>query len=54
MTDYETLRQFADSYGLLAMAIIFVSLCLWPFRPGARDKNHYAAQSILEDNDDGE
>lgn len=54
MSDYDTLRHFADSYGLLAMAVLFLALCAWPFRPGARDRNHEAAHSILKDQDDGE
>ncbi len=54
MSDYETLRQFADSIGLAVMAVLFLSLCAWPFRPGARSRNHKAAQSIFEDHDDGE
>lgn len=54
MSDYETLRQFADSYGLLAMTIAFILLCAWPFRPGARQRNQDAAQSIFKDHDDGE
>ncbi len=54
MTDYETLRQFADSFGLLVMAIIFLALCAWPFRPGANERNRHAANSILEDHEDGE
>ena len=32
---YDMLRHLADSWGLLAMALIFLALCLWPFRPGA-------------------
>lgn len=52
---YDMLRHFADSWGLVAMAVVFVTLCLWPFRPGARDHNHSAAMMIFEkDNDDGE
>lgn len=54
MSDYETLRHFADSIGLAVMAILFLGLCAWPFRPGARDRNRQAAHSILKDHDDGE
>lgn len=54
MSDYETLRQFADSFGLLAMTLVFLGLCAWPFRPGARERNRQAALSILEDHEDGE
>jgi cytochrome c oxidase cbb3-type subunit 4 len=34
--DYETLRQFADSWALLALTLIFVSVVLWVLRPGTR------------------
>ena len=54
MTAYETLRHLADSYGLIVMMAIFVILCAWPFRPGARKYNRAAANSIFEGQDDGE
>ena len=54
MSDYDTLRHFADSYGLIATMFLFVALCAWPFRPGAKDRNNEAAHSILKDQDDGE
>lgn len=54
MSVYETMRHFADSWGLLAMFIIFVVLCAWPFRPGARERNRDAATLIFKDDNDGE
>lgn len=51
---YETLRHLADSWGLLAMLIVFVTLCAWPFRPGAHNRNEQAARAIFEDENDGE
>ena len=51
---YDLLRHLADSWGLLAMGIVFLGLCLWPFRPGARDANAQAATSIFKDENDGE
>jgi cytochrome c oxidase cbb3-type subunit 4 len=33
---YETLRHFADSWALAALALIFVAILLWVFRPGSR------------------
>lgn len=53
MTAYETLRHFADSYGLVVMAVIFVALCAWPFRPGSRRHVQRAAMSIFKDDEDG-
>lgn len=50
---YDALRHFADSWGLVAMVAVFVVLCLWPFRPGARRTYDSAANMIFEkDSDD--
>ncbi|WP_284126158.1 cbb3-type cytochrome c oxidase subunit 3 [Parerythrobacter aestuarii] len=54
MNTYESLRHFADSYGLAVMVGLFLILCLWPFRPGSTDRNRAAATMIFEDQDDGE
>lgn len=54
MTAYETLRHFADSWGLLAMMVVFLVLCAWPFRPGSNARNRAAANLIFKDSDDGE
>ena len=51
---YETLRHIADSWGLLAMAVVFLALCAWPFRPGGKKRNEEAAAAIFRDEDDGE
>ena len=40
MSTYDTLRQFADSWGLLALFLFFLAVVLWVFRPGSR--RHYA------------
>lgn len=50
---YDALRILADSWGLAAMALVFLALCLWPFRPGARNEADKAANSIFEDDHDG-
>ncbi|MBA3056024.1 MAG: cbb3-type cytochrome c oxidase subunit 3 [Sphingomonadales bacterium] len=50
---YDTLRHLADSWGLVAMSLVFLGLCAWPFRPGARDRNHTAATMIFEEDDNG-
>ncbi len=49
---YDNLRHFADSWGLMAMLVVFVVLCLWPFRPGARKLNEEAAEAIFKDDSD--
>jgi cytochrome c oxidase cbb3-type subunit IV len=51
---YETLRHLADSWGLLAMLLVFLALALWPFRPAAGAHNRDAAGVIFKDDDDGE
>jgi cytochrome c oxidase cbb3-type subunit 4 len=51
---YEALRHLADSWGLLAMVLTFVVLCLWPFRPGAKRHSDEAANAIFKDDPDGE
>lgn len=49
---YEALRQLADSWGLLAMACVFLFLVLWPLRPGTRGHYQDAANSIFEEGQD--
>lgn len=51
---YDAMRIFVDSWGLGAMTLVFLVLCLWPFRPGARAEAQDAANSIFEDQNDGE
>jgi len=53
MSFYEQLRHFADSYFLIFMFGVFLCLCLWPFRPGARDQINDASNSIFKDDHDG-
>jgi len=48
---YDTLRHLADSWGLVAMGAVFLTLCLWPFRPGGRARSDVAATMIFEDDD---
>ena len=48
---YQALRALADSWGLLAMVVVFVVLGAWPFRPGARDRNARAATMIFDEDE---
>ncbi|MGB7285425.1 MAG: cbb3-type cytochrome c oxidase subunit 3 [Salaquimonas sp.] len=42
--DYQTMRTFADSWGLLYMFLVFIGVIAWVFRPGARKSGEDAAQ----------
>lgn len=50
---YDALRHFADSWGLLAMAVLFLGLVAWPFRKAARTRNEEAANMIFKDDEHG-
>lgn len=54
MSFYEALRHFADSYGLAMMLALYLLLCGWHFRPGARRNIDAAKHSIFKDDDHGE
>ena len=41
--DYQSMRTFADSWGLLYMFLIFVAVVAWVFRPGSRSVGQDAA-----------
>ncbi len=51
MSGYDTLRHFADSWGLLAMTILFISFVGFTFRPGANRRHHDAAHMIFRADD---
>lgn len=46
---YQTFRTFADSWGLVAMTLVFLAFCGWTFLPRQRDANRRAANSIFQD-----
>jgi cytochrome c oxidase cbb3-type subunit 4 len=49
METYTAMRHFADSWGLLAMALFFVAAAVFVFRPGSRRLADEAAQIPLKD-----
>lgn len=49
---YDALRHFADSWGLVAMTVMFLTFTGWTFLPRARDAHARAATMILEDEDE--
>jgi cytochrome c oxidase cbb3-type subunit 4 len=52
MSDYDTLRHFADSWGLLSMFVFFTAAMLFAFRPGSRRIADEAARIPLNDSED--
>ncbi len=46
---YDALRHFADSWGLVAMTVMFLTFVGWTFLPRARAAHTRAATMILED-----
>ena len=47
MDTYSWLRQFADSWALLAMFLFFAGVVLWTWRPGSRAKHDDIARIPL-------
>jgi cytochrome c oxidase cbb3-type subunit 4 len=45
---YSLLREFADSWVLLAMALFFVGVMIWAFRPGSKRLHQDIANSIFD------
>ena len=50
---YDDLRHFADSWGLVVMAAVFLILIAWPLRASARQRNRDAANMIFRDDEHG-
>ncbi len=51
MSLYTALRHFADSYALAMICALYLVLCLWHFRPGAKARIIDAKLSIFRDDD---
>ncbi len=49
METYTAMRQFADSWGLLFMALFFIGVVLFAFRPGSRALADEAARIPLKE-----
>ena len=52
MSLYAALRHFADSYALAVICALYLTLCLWHFRPGAKVHVANAKLSIFKDASD--
>jgi cytochrome c oxidase cbb3-type subunit 4 len=49
METYTAMRTFADSWGLLSMALFFIGALLFVFRPGSRSRADEAARIPFKD-----
>lgn len=49
--DYHFMREFADSWGLLALALFFVGVVIFAFRPGSKKTAEDAANIPLKDDE---
>ena len=47
MQTYSLLREFADSWVLLALTLVFVGVFIWAFRPGSRLIHQDAANVVF-------
>jgi cytochrome c oxidase cbb3-type subunit IV len=51
MDTYSLMREFADSWALLALFIIFILVVLWAFRPGSRKLHDEIADTVFRNED---
>ena len=49
MSTYETMRHFADSWGLLGLTLVFLFVVAFVFRAGSRSQYDHAARIPLDD-----
>lgn len=49
MSTYEIMRHFADSWGLLALTLVFLIVVAFVFRKGSRAQYDHAARIPLDD-----
>jgi cytochrome c oxidase cbb3-type subunit 4 len=52
MDTYSLLREFADSWFLIAMLVFFLGCCVWAFRPGSRAIHDDAARVVFRGDED--
>ncbi|MEL7465246.1 MAG: cbb3-type cytochrome c oxidase subunit 3 [Pseudomonadota bacterium] len=51
METYTLLREFADSWMLLAMTLFFVAMILWTLRPSAKARHEDISRIPLRNED---
>jgi cytochrome c oxidase cbb3-type subunit 4 len=49
METYTAMRQFADSWGLVAMALFFIGVIVFTLRPGGKSQAEEAASIPLKE-----
>jgi len=54
MDTYSALRAFADTWGLLAMVLLFVGIVLYTLRPGSKKTHDDIAQIPLRNDHPGD
>ncbi|MEM6477822.1 MAG: cbb3-type cytochrome c oxidase subunit 3 [Pseudomonadota bacterium] len=52
METYTILRQFADSWALLALTLFYLGVIVFAFRPGSRAVHDEISKIPLRDDDD--
>lgn len=51
METYTAMRHFADSWGLLFLALFFVGVVIFAFRPGSKKTAEDASKIPLKDDE---
>ena len=46
---YDSMRAFADSWGLLLMVLFFAGVVIFVFRPRSKEPYHHLSRLPLED-----
>lgn len=49
--EYNTMRQLADSWGLLYLVVIFLGVIYFTFRPGSKDQADKNARIPLNEDE---
>ncbi|HSM18958.1 MAG TPA: cbb3-type cytochrome c oxidase subunit 3 [Hyphomicrobiales bacterium] len=47
--EYETLRHFADTWGLVFLVVVFLGVIMWVMRPGSEETYEEAARIPLKE-----
>lgn len=47
--DYETIRHFAGSWGLVYLVVLFLGIVAFTFRPGSKERADRIAQIPLDE-----